>query len=195
MKTLNFTQADMAPYIARFADLKPNKADYSEREGVPVEAYEMVAAKFIYFLLGAPKEAVGANTQPAVPGLPGTSLYIVECPPGDGPSLHAHMKTRETFFCLRGKFDVLWGDEGENAITLEPFDMISVPAGVTRAFKNVDTGSSFLLAMIQGEDDGAALNDIALTPAVGEEVVRRFGPAAKQGLERVGMVFTAGVED
>jgi len=193
MKTLNMSQAEMERYIARFDSLTPNKADYATREGVPAEAYEMVAAKNIYLVMATPKDTVGANTQPAIPGVAGASLYIVECPPGDGPALHAHMKTRETFMCLDGRFEVRWGDLGQHRIELAPLDTISVPAGVTRAFRNIAPGRSRLLALIQGED-AEALNDIALTPEVGIEVERRFGADAKAGLERIGMVFTAGVE-
>jgi uncharacterized RmlC-like cupin family protein len=194
MKTIDLSQAEMEKHIARFSQLKPNKSDYAAREGISPEAYELVAAKNIYLLMAKSKAAAGANTQPAVEGLPGTSLYIVECPPGNGPALHAHMQTRESFMALTGRWEIRWGDRGEGRTELEPFDLISVPEGVTRAFKNVSDKTAYLMAIIQGEDK-AALNDIALTPEVGEEVVRRFGPEAKAGLERIGMSFTAGLAE
>jgi hypothetical protein len=47
---------------------------------------------------------------------------------------------------------------------------------------------------VQG--DNKALNDIAYSPQVGDEIVRRFGADTKQKLETVvGWRFTAGLDD
>ncbi|MFC4116548.1 hypothetical protein [Nonomuraea zeae] len=95
-----------------------------------------MAAKNIFFLLGAIKDTEGASTPPALTSDPGTSIFIVECPPGDGPALHAHLKTRETFMPITGTWQILYGDRGERPPPrADGHDRRA--AGVTRAFKNV----------------------------------------------------------
>ena len=96
------------------------------------------------------------------------------------------------FFCVDGRFEITYGDAGEHAIVLEPRDMVAVPPGVTRKFKNVSDQDAHLLVMIQG--DANQMGDILYTPEIGEEIVRRFGPGAKAGFEKTGIAFTAGFE-
>jgi uncharacterized RmlC-like cupin family protein len=190
MKTVDMSLQEMEGRIARFASLMPKSRRYAEQAGIPAEAFEMIAAKNIYLLM-APEGAGGANAAPAVAGAPGLTVNVCECPPGNGPMLHAHERTRETFFCLRGAFEVRWGDRGEHATRLEEFDMIAVPPGVTRAFRNVTDRTAYLLVMIQGGNDD--LDDVAYSPEVGEEIVRRFGPEVKARFESVlGWNFEAG---
>jgi uncharacterized RmlC-like cupin family protein len=193
MRTHTPSAAEMEAYIARFARLHPKSRGYAEQAGIPAEAFEMIAAKSIYLLM-APGGAGGANAAPAVHGAPGLTVNICECPPGNGPMLHAHERTRETFFCLRGRFEVRWGDAGEQRTLLEEFDMIAVPPGVSRAFTNVGDGTAYLLVMIQGGNDD--LNDVAYAPEVGAEIVRRYGAEVKQRFEQVlGWNFKAGVPE
>ena len=59
----------------------------------------MLTAKKLYSLL-APGNADGSHQFAAAEGPPGLSITIAECPPGNGPMLHAHMNTHEIFFCL-----------------------------------------------------------------------------------------------
>lgn len=178
----------MERYIARFKTLEPQKAEY-ERRGIPQAAFEMIAAKTIYLLMAPPGEK-GSTAKPGIVGVPGITVNIVECPPGNGPMLHAHMDTRESFICLKGKFEVRWGDRAEHATTLEPFDMIAVPPGTGRQFKNIDENNSLLLVIIQGDE---ALNDIYYAPSVAKEITSRFGAPVKEAFERIGIQFTMGV--
>ncbi|WP_066270015.1 cupin domain-containing protein [Hydrogenophaga palleronii] len=101
------------------------------------------------------------------------------------------MRTRETFFCVDGRFEVRYGGPGKHRTELVPMDMIAVPTGVSRAFKNVSQAPAHLLVIIQGDPNDMA--DIAYAPEVGEEVVRQFGPGAKSGFEKTGITFDAGV--
>ena len=193
MKTIDMSTEQMERQIARFAQLKPKSRRYSEEAGIPSEAFEMIAAKSSYLLL-APEGAGGANAAPAVPGAAGLTVNVCECPPGNGPMLHAHQRTRETFFCLKGAFEVRWGDRGEHRTVLDNFDMIAVPPGVTRAFSNISDATAYLLVMIQGDNDD--LNDVAYSPEVGEEIIKRFGPAVKARFEdTLGWNFKAGVAE
>jgi uncharacterized RmlC-like cupin family protein len=183
----------MEKQIVRFHDVPSLKSGALERYEIPVEAMEMIAAKDIRYYLGPMNAlaAAGSGTGPAVGGTPGLSVYVVECPPGNGPMLHAHMRTRETFFCVDGRFEVRYGDRGEHRTELSPLDMIAVPTGVSRAFKNISQASAHLLVIIQGDPND--MTDIAYAPDVGKEVVRLFGPDAKSGFEKTGITFDAGV--
>lgn len=192
MKTIDMTPEEMQARIARFKELRPRTAAY-EKAGIPQEAFQAIAAKNIYSYMANP-QAGGANAQAKIKGVEGLTVMVCECPAGTGPLLHTHQNTVENFFCLQGRFEVSWGDEGQHRTVLEPMDMISVPPRVTRTFKNVSEQDGHLLVFVQG--DNKALNDIAYSPQVGDEIVRRFGADTKQKLETVvGWRFTAGLDD
>ena len=77
-------------------------------------------------------------------------MAIGVCPPGTGPSLHAHQQTYETFTVLKGRFEFTWGGSGEHSVVLEPFDTMSVPPCIHRAFKNVSDEEGALQVVITG---------------------------------------------
>lgn len=189
MKTIDIGPDGMDGHIARFAELRPKKGNY-EALGIPVEAYEMLTAKTLYTLL-APAGADGSHRFAPAHGPAGLSLTIAECPPGDGPMLHAHMETHEIFFCLDGRFEVSWGDAGEHSTVLERYDMIDVPLGVTRAFRNVSDETARLFVIILGTNQ----NDVAYAKSVGAAVAERFGPAVRDAIEaNTSMKFTVGAD-
>ena len=188
MKTIDIGPDGMQNHIVRFKDLEPKQGLYEDL-GIPNEAYEMLTAKTLYSLL-APGSAAGSHQFAAAAGPPGLSITIAECPPGNGPMLHAHMNTHEIFFCLTGRFEVSWGDEGQYSTILEPHDMIDVPLGVTRAFKNIDGNIALLFVIIMGSDQ----SDVAYTHKIGEKLVKNFGNEVKEAIEtHTSMKFTAGL--
>jgi len=67
--------------------------------------------------------------------------------PGKGPALHDH-KTVEVFISLTGRWEVIWGENGEHRIELHPFDMISVPAGVMRGIRNIGSEEQWLMTIL-----------------------------------------------
>lgn len=190
METIDFTPEDMEKRIARLDDLTPNKAEFAERAGVPQEAYEFVAAKDIFLLMAKPKPAEKQNSAPAVEGPDGASIYVVGTPPNDGPALHAHMTTYETFMPLSGRYRFDYGRDGKHNVVINPFELISVPPGVIRKFTNIEDYESRMLVIIQGEDENA-LNDIIMPPSVGEEIAQRWGRETTAKIEELGMLFTA----
>ena len=58
MKTIEVSQAEMAPRIARFSNQKSQSALYAEAIGIPREAYEVMAAKTLCLMM-APAEQDG----------------------------------------------------------------------------------------------------------------------------------------
>lgn len=193
MKTTNPTPEEIARYTAKFADLKPSSQDFLQREGIPVEAYEMVSAKKILPVAASVREEKGGNSRAPIDIPPGVSVWIVETPPGNGPPLHAHMETRETFMCLKGRYEVFYGPNGENSVILEPMDTVSMPTGVLRNFVNTSDDTSYLLVLIHEEEDKLALNDIYMKPELGREIASKFGDDILRKMENIGSQFTADI--
>lgn len=94
-----------------------------------------------------------ADLKPAITAVEGFNLTMIKAEKGHGASLHGHT-TVEVFVALTGRWAIYWGDEGENEIVLEPFDVISVPVGVDRGFRNESDGEQLLMAIIGGDDAG-----------------------------------------
>src|ERR1700746_2670567 len=62
--------------------------------------------------------------------------YVRNTPKGHGAALHRH-PTEEVFIAVKGPWEVFWleGDT-ERKITLQPGDIVNVPIGVYRGFRN-----------------------------------------------------------
>ena len=74
-------------------------------------------------------------------------------PPGNGNSLHDH-KTVEVFIPLTSRWRIVWGERGESAVELEPYDVISIPPGVHRHYTNIGNVEGLLLTVLGGRDSG-----------------------------------------
>ena len=193
MKTITVTTEEMERCVARFSQITPQSNSYSEEDGIPKEAYEMLTAKTLYLLMSPECQGGPMAHQPAVVTKDKMSIIIAECPPGDRPLLHAHHKTNETFFCLDGRFRIRWGDEGENQTYLEQYDMIAVPPGVVRDFTNVSDKTARLLVWITGETEDD-FNDIEMPPIEAQRLEEKFGNEVLKKFKNIGVSFNAGVD-
>lgn len=187
-KTIQVSKEQMESRIARFSQVKPQSDYYSKDAGIPDAAYETVTAKALYTLMAPSAKAGPMSAQPAITSTDNLSVIVAECPPGDKPMLHAHFFTVEHFFCLSGRFRIRWGDEGENEIFLEPFDMIAVPPGVCRDFTNVSDKTAHLLVLITGKKE-EDYNDIAFAPSESARFKKEFGDQVAGKLEQIGFSF------
>ncbi len=194
MKTVNFTPEEMNSRIARFKQLKPQSAAYDADKGIPREVYETMTARTLYLLMSPENQGGPMAQAPAVTTEDKMSVIIAECPPGDGPLLHAHQFTRETFFCLDGRFKIQWGDQGENEIFLDPWDMIAVPPRVVRRFENVSDQTAHLLVFINGDSE-EAFNDIDHPQIEADRLATEFGNDILDKLRGIGVTFEAGQHD
>ena len=193
MKTITVTREEMESRVARFRQITPQSNSYSEEDGIPKEAYEMLTAKTLYLLMSPECQGGPMAHQPAVVTKDKMSVIIAECPPGDRPLLHAHHRTNETFFCLDGRFRIRWGDEGENQTFLEQYDMIAVPPGVVRDFTNVSDKTARLLVWITGETEDD-FNDIEMPPIEAQRLEKKFGNEVLKKFKNIGVSFNAGVD-
>lgn len=177
------------PQLARFGDLQPTKQAFQEAAtGIPEAAMQLVTAHSVYSLM-APEGNKRKAARPATIGPAGLEVVIAECPPGQGPGLHIHGRTQETFFCLSGRFQVEWGEQAQHVVMLEPWDMLTVPPGVWRRFRNVsDLPDAKLLVWVQGGVDDA-FNDVVSDGKLARSIEAEFGPEVVRNFSKIGITF------
>ena len=81
--------------------------------------------------------------------------YVRNTPKGNGAALHRH-PTEEVFIAAKGPWEVFWLEgAAERVITLQPGDIVNVPIGVYRGFRNAsDDLDAVLIAVVGGPDTG-----------------------------------------
>jgi len=185
--TKSLTPQLMEARVARFNKLQTYQTQNFDAHGIPPGAVEKITARRVYPVM-APADYQGRSAGAPVKGPRGLIVSIAECEPGNGPGLHRHLNTVENFMCLSGRFEIAWGDNGEHALVLEPLDMISVPRGENRSFRNVSDEPGRLLVMIVPETAEQA-DPIAYAPSLAKEIESQYGKAALQGLTKIGFKF------
>ena len=188
MKTITISAQDMASRLSRFEDLKPLPA--AEGLDIPVEAKDIIYSRQLLSVIGLGEGSETPVSQGApIQGAGGMTMTMAVCPPGTGPSLHAHRKTYETFTCLQGRFEVTWNDDGTGRIELGQFDTLSIPPGVCRAFRNISDEDGMLQVLISGGVHD--MTDIDFPPGTAKQLAA-YGGGVVQQFEERGFTFTAG---
>jgi mannose-6-phosphate isomerase-like protein (cupin superfamily) len=137
---------DMRKRVAIFKELKPSTMPL-------IDAVMPQYQRELLSIIGS-GVAEDPSISPPITDVEGFHLSIVRAGPGKGSALHNH-KTVEVFMPLNGRFSVQWGDQGENELFLEPYDVISLPVGVLRGFRNESAVDALLLVIIGGDDPGS----------------------------------------
>ena len=187
MKTQSLTPEAMEARVARFNSLQTYQRQNFEAHGIPTGAVEKITARRVYPVM-APADYQGRSAGAPVKGPRGLIVSIAECEPGNGPGLHRHLNTVENFLCLSGRFEIAWGDRGQHKLVLEPLDMISVPRGENRSFRNVSDDTGRLLVMIVPETDQQS-DPISYAPSLAKEIENNYGRSALDGLQKIGFKF------
>jgi quercetin dioxygenase-like cupin family protein len=81
--------------------------------------------------------------------------YVRNTPKGHGAALHRH-PTEEVFIALKGPWEVFWleGDQ-ERRLRLDEGDIVNVPIGIYRGFRNAgEEPGATLIAIVGGPDPG-----------------------------------------
>jgi mannose-6-phosphate isomerase-like protein (cupin superfamily) len=133
----NPTVGDMEARVARFSHLRPTD-DYID---AAIPGCERTTLRVLGHQPGAPLAAEGFH------------MSFVCCEPGKSAPLHNHL-TQEVFVALTGEWEIFWGPQAERSLRLGPWDTISVPAGVSRGFRNVGSQAAYLIGMASGQDPG-----------------------------------------
>ncbi|HCP00445.1 MAG: cupin [Alphaproteobacteria bacterium] len=165
----NISVMEMETFVARFSELTGSDEAF-------VDSRLPGHKRFKINLVGM--GVVEATDKPELhPNIPlpakGFNLGMIQAENGNGAALHAH-ETEEVFMPLIGPWEVYWAiEEGDNSITLEPFDSISVPMGVYRGFRYVGEGQGTLLTIIGGPDAGRVDWHPTITEAASESGLER----------------------
>ena len=189
MKTVNLTRQELQERIARFDKLQPMSTT-KDLTAAPQEAYDIVFARKLMPVVLEKTDSPFGNVAP-IYGAAGLSMWVSICPPGQGPCLHAHQRTYETFIVLEGSFEFRLNDTGELKTVLNKWDTLSCPPGLCRGFRNISDKDSVILTVITGEVH--ARNDVSLPPSVAKEL-DKIGPGVLAAFEKIGLTFDAGVE-
>lgn len=189
MKTSYITNEEMANRVSHYTALAP--LSIQQDANIPMEGRDVVYARQLLSVVGLdPKEGnTPINAGAPIVGAGGITMTLAKCPPGQGPGLHNHVNTFETFTVLEGEFEVSWNDDGSNSVILEKFDTISVPPGVCRSFKNSGNTDGLLQVIISGGVHD--MNDIAFTPAAADKI-NSVEPNLVEKFKEVGFKFNAG---
>ena len=131
------TVEEMETRVARFDRLVPTD-DY-------VDARIPGCERTTWRVLGTPPDAPLAAED--------FHLNLVRCAPGKSAPLHNHL-TQEVFMALTGEWEVFWGPEGKRSLRLRPCDVVTVPPGVSRGFRNVSDTDALLMGIAGGHDPG-----------------------------------------
>ncbi len=191
MSTQTLSLEKMEARVARFEKLQSYQTQNLASQGIPPGAMEKITARKVFPVM-APADYQGRSAGAPVKGPRGLIVSIAECEPGNGPGLHRHLNTVENFMCLSGQFEIAWGDHGEHALVLDPLDMISVPRGENRRFRNVSNETGRLLVMIVPETD-QQVDPISYAPSLAREIETEYGKGALEGLQKIGFKFEAPV--
>ena len=125
MKTIQISQQDMERRIARFARLKPLPI---QNASIPEKARDVVYSRKLLSVVGL-ETSTPINAGAPIIGAAGMTMTLAVCPPGQGPGLHSHRQTYETFTVMKGRFEVRWNDDGSGARGPRPVRHRVLPAG------------------------------------------------------------------
>ena len=191
MKTITITKKEMEQRLARYQNLKPLKMQ--EEQNIPLEAADLVWARKLLSVIGLDgNQVTPINSLAPIKGAAGITITNAECPPGTGPTLHAHRRTFETFTVLKGRFRVYWNDDGSEEIELGLYDTISVPPGVCRGFTNISGEDGILQVIISGGVHD--MNDIDFSADCAKSI-EMIQPGLLDKFRKTGFTFTAGTID
>ena len=123
------------------------------------------------------------DTAPIQSGISGMAVSIVSCPAQQGPGNHVHQFTYENFMPLAGRWRIYWGDQSEHHVDLEQWDMVSVPPGTMRRFKNISEQRAQMLVLAYGE--GKLDNDIYIPPEEFTRLREQFGDQHAEMIDRI----------
>ncbi len=136
---------EMRSRTALFEDLRPSQQAFVDTR-IPEHERD------IYNVIGH-GVTEDSDLKPAITAVEGFNVTYIGADPGKGAALHSHA-TVEVFVAMTGRWVVDWGDDGDGEIELGPLDMVSVPVGVMRGFRNAGDQHAYLMAILGGDDAG-----------------------------------------
>ena len=167
----------------RYADLQPMNVPI-DREVVTQPAMDVIFARTIMpIIMERTKNAFGDTG--AIYGANGMTMNLSVLPPGQGPCLHAHNATFETFIVLDGSITFHIGEpDAEQHLTLGRWDTFSCPPAVYRGFNNAsDIDQAVLLTVINGDPNER--DDINVPATITQHLRDNYGEAVVEQFREV----------
>ena len=175
------TKAQMDARLARFAALQPmTTAD--DLAWVPQAAMDVVFARKIMPVILDDKDKLFGKAAPII-GAAGTTMFISIMPPGQGPCLHSHNTTYETFMVLEGTIEYGIGEPVAHKYVLNKWDVLSVPPLVYRGFRNVGTTDAVQLTVISGL--AAGKDAVSMPQSVDRQLAATYGEKVAQAFRNL----------
>jgi quercetin dioxygenase-like cupin family protein len=175
------TKQEIESRISRFDKLQP-MSTAKDLGWVPQGAMDVIfARKLMPVILEDTKNPFG-NTAPIF-GAAGATMFISIMPPGQGPCLHSHNSTFETFMVLEGTIEYFIGDPIEHRVTLNKWDVFSCPPRVYRGFRNVGTTDAVQLTVITGVEEGR--DDVSMPDSIAAQLRSGYGEEVLGAVRKV----------
>lgn len=179
----HMTSAEIEARTARFADLELMNPPI-DRTTVSQDAMDVIfARKILPVIMEKTKNAFGDIG--AIYGANGVTMNISVLPPQQGPCLHAHNATFETFVVLDGRVTFQIGPtERDQRVTLGKWDTFSCPPQIYRGFVNAsDQKQAVLLTVINGEPDSR--DDVSVPPTITRHLREQFGESVVEEFRKI----------
>jgi quercetin dioxygenase-like cupin family protein len=177
------TREELERRVSRYGELKEMTTRTKELAGVSEEAVDIIfARKIMPMILDDTKNPFGSYAP--IIGAAGTTMFISILPPGQGPCLHSHNGTYETFMVLEGRIEYHIGEPIAHRITLNKWDAFSCPPFIYRGFRNVGTTDAVQLTVITGLTTNR--DDVSMPDSIAQQVRREHGEPV---LEKFKTVF------
>lgn len=126
-------------YLARYDEVKPSAAFFLD---TALPEFE----RDIKNVIGA-AGGEDASTGPAITAPTGVNFNYAITEPGKGSGLHDH-PVWEIFVPVNGRWSIFWDEDDPQEVEIGPLDVIAVPPGVLRGFRNIGTETSILIALL-----------------------------------------------
>ncbi len=164
MSELKISASEMTEkYVARYDDVKPSPAFFLD---TALPEFERDVKNVIGAAAGE-----DPSTSPAIAAPAGVNFNYIVTEAGKGSALHDH-PVWEIFVPVNGRWSIFWDEDDPQEVELGPLDVISVPPGVMRGFRNIGDETSILIAMLGGNEVGAVTWAQSLLDGVGEKGIR-----------------------
>ena len=176
------TREELERRVSRYKGLKEMTTRENELKGISQDAVDIIfARKIMPVILDDTKNPFGSYAP--IVGAAGTTMFISILPPGQGPCLHSHNGTYETFMVLEGRIEYHIGEPIAHRITLDKWDAFSCPPFVYRGFRNVGTTDAVQLTVITGLNTNR--DDVSMPDTIAQQVRREHGEPVLEAFKKV----------
>ena len=175
------TAEELDSRIARFDRLQP-MSTAKELEWTGQDAIDIIFARKLMPVILEDRKNPFGNVAPVF-GAGGITMFISVLPPGQGPCLHSHNDTFETFMVLEGTIEYEIGEPVTHRRTLGKWDVLSVPPRIYRGFRNVGTSDAVQLTVISGLNESR--DDVSMPHSIAERVEREHGRPVLEAFAKV----------